>query len=177
MLVSEVVVINDPPGDISVSTWQAMSLERALVTRSKRLSIRLLCTITFQLQVSIWFHEQCWRETFREMYNLPLTPGRSGCQCSTSLWLHCTANETSVLLRLEWSDPLSCEKKKQNKKETANRTAFSVLRYIKVSSVIPDRLSSIHLHASTRLGLVKQRVVVLHLTLVYYFPYLGDCRY
>ena len=35
ILVSEVVLIKDPPGDISVSTWQAMALGRAFEIEGK----------------------------------------------------------------------------------------------------------------------------------------------
>ena len=35
ILVSEVVLIKDPPGDISVSTWQAIALGRAFETEGK----------------------------------------------------------------------------------------------------------------------------------------------
>ena len=123
ILVSEVVVIKDPPGDISVSTWQAMSLVRALVTQNKRLSVRLSCMIITQLKLPICFNKLFCRGNFREMYMLPLTPGRLGCQCSISLWLHCTAVEKSVLLRFEWSDPLSFENNKK-KPQVEQRIAF-----------------------------------------------------
>ena len=43
-------------------------------------------------------------------YNALLTPARLGCQCSTSLWLHCKDMELSVWVLLEWRDPLSCKK-------------------------------------------------------------------
>ena len=39
MLVSEVVFIKDPPGDISVSTWQAMSLGSVLATKQINVSV------------------------------------------------------------------------------------------------------------------------------------------
>ena len=36
ILVSEVVLIKDPPGDISVSTWQAIALGRAFEIDGKK---------------------------------------------------------------------------------------------------------------------------------------------
>ena len=163
-----------------------MSLVRALVTQNKRLSVRLSRTIIIQLKVSMCFNKRFCRGNCTEMNQLPLTPGRLGCQCSTSLWLHCTADETSVFLRLEWSDPLSW--KKNNKKTVSSSwTAFSVLRYINVSSVVPDRLSN-GIHLKFRLACFNKarfnqtgcgclRRMFLCFTKVYYFSYLGDCRY
>ena len=116
ILVSEVVVIKDPPGDISASTWQAMSLERALVTRNKKLRIRSLCTIDcisgpgLNLVSRAMLARKLQRCT---IYHLPAV----GWAASALLLFGCIAQLTKRLSCFVWSEPIPFPAKKNTRRK------------------------------------------------------------